>query len=898
VRLGHTLVGRDEELEQIDRFVERVTASPGALVVEGEPGIGKTTLWQAGIARAEDAGSLVLRATPSQAEAALAFVAAADLLAPVADEALECLPGVQQQALAGALLLEAESAEADRRVVATAFLGALRGLAADRPVLVAVDDVQWLDAESALLLAFAAHRLTSEPVGFLVARRPGGAALDLGRDAQPLEVRPLSLGALHRLLHERLGAPAPRPLLRRIHEVSGGNPFFALELAAVAHDDDLPLSTTLEPLVEARLQRLPKRTREELAELAALPSLEAAEPDDEAIDPALEAGVLLRRRGQLEFAHPLLRAAAYDQLPPPRRRLLHRRLAERTDDSEQRAYHLARAADEPEEDVAALIEAGAEQARRRGAPAVAAELLDHAARISEDGERRVRRTLRAAIWKGEAGDTPGLRAALQRLAVELSPGPTRAEVLAVLADDSGLEIDQAAGFAEEGLAQPGIDDGIRARLLLALSDNVFLQNDIRGSAARAREGLVVAERAGDAEILARALGWNGQLASITATGDAAGFFDRAREAERDLSEVDPWRAAGHWHGVSLMWADRLDEARPLLEEQHRRAEELGNEVARSALCFHLTQLECRAGDLERASRYAREGHELAVVGGSDQTVGILLNTRALVAAHLGDAEAARAFAEEALATTAGAGDAFFAIHHRVVLGFLETSVGNYTAVRQHLEALPSLVEEMGVGEPGLFPFHGDAVEAAVALGEQEEARHLIAALEMSGRELDRPRLLALAWRGRGMRHAAAGEGEEAEAAFIRALAEHERVELPLERARTLLARGVALRRARQKRSARAALEEAKAVFEATGARLWAERARDELARVGGRPPSSGELTPTEWRVAELAAAGKANKEIAAQLYVTVRTVETHLTKIYEKLGIRARAELARRLPAR
>jgi DNA-binding CsgD family transcriptional regulator len=894
------LVGREEELERIDRFVEHVAASPDALVLEGEAGIGKTTLWQAGIAIAESAGFLVLRAAPSQAEAALAFAAAADLLAPVADDTLTHLPEVQRRALAGALLLQVEAAETDRRVVATAFLGALRGLAAEQPVVLAVDDVQWLDAESALLLSFAARRLTSEPIGFLLSRRPGeaGDGFDLGRDVQRLDLTPLSLGALHRLLHERLGAPVARSLLRRIHDVSGGNPFFALELARAsraASTHDVTLPRTLEPLVEARLRQLPRRTQDELAELAAMPDLESAEPNDDAIARALDAGVLGRRRGRLEFTHPLLRAAAYEQLGSSRRRLLHRRLADRADDLEQRAYHLSLAVDEPDEAIAAVIEEGAERARRRGAPAVAAELLDHAARLTPDDARRVQRALRAARWKGEAGDTDGLRASLEALLENLAPGQARAQVLAVLADDAGLEVGRAVEVADEGLAQPALEAITRAQLLLALSDNVFLQNDIRGSFEHARDALSVAERAGDDELLARALSWNGQLASITASAGAPILFERARAVEQRLRAFDPWRAAGHWHGVSLMWADRLSEGRPLLEEQFDRAGELGNEFARSGLCFHLTQLECRAGDFERAGRYAREGHDLASLSGNDQLIGILLNARALAAAHVGDVAAARAFADQALATTAGAGDAFFVIHHRVVLGFLDTSLGDYTSARGHLDGLSSLVEEIGVGEPGLFPFHGDAVEAAVALGDHEEVQRLIAAMETRGRELDRPRLLALAWRGRGMLHAAVGEAEEAAAAFAHALAEHEPLELPLERARTLLARGVALRRARQKRSARTALEEAKAAFEAMGARLWAERARNELARVGGRPPSGGGLTPTEQRVAELASAGKANKEIAAELYVTVRTVETHLTKIYEKLGVRTRAELARRL---
>jgi DNA-binding CsgD family transcriptional regulator len=898
------VVGRDEELERLSRFVGDVDALPGVLLLEGNVGIGKTTLWRAGLSAAEDVGFLVLRSTPSEAEVHLAFVAAADLLTPVANDALARLPSVQQRALAGALLLQSDDAAIDRRAVATAFLGALRALASTRLLLVAVDDVQWLDPESALLLSFAARRLTSETIAFLLACRSeeAGPQVDFGENVERINVAPLSLGALHRLIHERRGTPLPRPLLRRIHEVSGGNPFFALELASAvanrgANAYDLRLPTSLEPLVEARLRHLPQQTRDVLAELAAMPDLASAEPDVDAIAWAVDAGVLRMRPEGLEFTHPLLRAAAYGQLTPGRRRRLHRRLAETAADVEQRAHHLARAVEEPDDALAALIEEGAARAKRRGAAAVAAELLDHAARVTEDEERRARTTLRAAIWKGEAGDMDGARAALEAQLGDLAPGRLRAEALAALADDIGVEVGRGVAIAEEGLAQPGIDDAIRARLLLALSDTVFLQNNISGSAAYAREALAVAERAGDDELLARAMSWNGQLASLTASGDPWSFFEGARRLEQRLPSLDPWRATGHWHGVSLTWADRLSEARALLEEQYVRAAELGNEAARSGLCFHLTQLECRAGNLSRASRYAREGHELTSLSGNEQIAGILLNARALVAAHVGDATMTRALAVEARAATAEAGDSFFAIHHRVLLGFLEASLADYAAVRRHLDGLPRLLEEMGVREPGIFPFEGDAVEALVALGELDTAEGLIEVMEARGQDLDRPRLLALAWRGRGMLHAAAGEAETAEEAFRRALAEHQGVELPLERARTLLEHGVALRRARQKRSARDTLDEAVGIFDALGARLWAERARGERARVGGRAPSRGELTPTERRVAELAAEGKANKEIASELHVTVRTVETHLTKIYEKLGIRGRGELARRLSA-
>ena len=597
--VAETIIGREEELERITRCLGSL---PCVVLLEGEPGIGKTTLWRAASdARAREL--LVLRATPSEAESQLAFSAAADLLAPVADdEALEDLPVVQRRALDAAVLLESHGT-ADRRVVATAFLGLLRRLAARNPLLLAVDDLQWVDADSALLLGFAARRLGSEPIGFLLVRRSEGAEpqLELGESVQRVEITPLSLGALGRVIHTRTGAPLSRPLLRRIHEISGGNPFFALELASVADDvastHDIALPTSLAALVEARLRRLPRETRAALAELAALPERVSGDPDPDAIAPALDGDVVKLTREGVEFTHPLLRAAAYGQLTPARRRQLHQRLAETVGDVEQRAHHLARATHRPDEAVAAAIEEGAERAKARGAPAVAAELLDRAIELTEAEELRVRRVLDATTWKAEAGEMDAARAALEAQLADLAPGQLRAEVLATLTDDIGVEVGPAVALAEEGLAQPGIDTATRARLLLVLSDTVFLQNDIRRSAEHAREALALAETTDNGGLLARATSWNGQLVNLTASGDPTGFFDRARRLEQRRPGIDPWHSAGHWQGLSLMWADRVSEARALLEEQYERSVELGNEAARAGLCFHLTQLECRAGQL-------------------------------------------------------------------------------------------------------------------------------------------------------------------------------------------------------------------------------------------------------------------------------------------------------------
>jgi DNA-binding CsgD family transcriptional regulator len=897
------VVGREEELEVIEAFLVAIGALPATLVLEGEAGIGKTTLFRHAITRAERHGYRALSCAPAEAESPLSFAAVADLLRPVADETLSGLPEVQKQALAGAVFLE-EEGRANRHAVAAAFLGALRLLAVDSPLLLAVDDLQWLDSESSLLLTFATRRLHKEPIALLAAARPGawGRLFGNGVDVRHLQLEPLSLGALQRLFRTRHGLALPRPLLRELHTVSGGNPFFALELVRALPADRAPtlgdleatLPETVEQLVTDRLRRLPSRTRSVLAELAAGGDSIPLDVENSHLDPGLAEEVVVIRAGRVEFAHPLLRAAAYAQLSPSRRRAVHARISRLARDPVGRARHLALATEAPDEARASRVEQGAWEARRRGGPAVAAELFEEARRLSVSDESRWARTLAAATSKAEAGDLEGARAGLETLLEELPQGLLRARVLAALADDIGVEIGRAAAFCAEGLAQPGVGEGTQARLLLALSDTVFLQNDMPASRVHARRALALAVQAGDKELEARAASWLGQLASFGGDDACWALFERAHLIEEALPAVDPWRSAGHWRGVSLMWADHVDEARPFLREQLARAIELGNEWAQSGLLFHLVQLECRAGDLARAARDAAAGLELADLLGASQNRALILNARALVAAHLGRADEARPLAEAALEATARAGDVFFPIHHRVVLGFLECSLGDHAAAHAWLEGLEEQLEAMGVRDPGVFPFQGDELEALVMLGHHETAEAVVERVARRGRELDRPRALAIAWRARGMIAGARGDAEGVEEAFGHALAEHDRFAVPLERARTLLAQGIAFRRAKRKRPARESLEASLDIFERLGAQLWSARAREELKRIGGRAPASGALTPSEERIALLVAEGRSNKEVAAALFVTVRTVEGSLTKIYAKLGVRSRAELARR----
>jgi DNA-binding CsgD family transcriptional regulator len=255
-------------------------------------------------------------------------------------------------------------------------------------------------------------------------------------------------------------------------------------------------------------------------------------------------------------------------------------------------------------------------------------------------------------------------------------------------------------------------------------------------------------------------------------------------------------------------------------------------------------------------------------------------------------EEARTLAQEAIDLSGGG---VFTIQSESVLGFLELSVGDASAAARRLRPLPPVLERMGSGDPSVGRVLPNAIDALVQLGELDEARPLVDRLEAQGRRLGNPYGLSTGARCRGLLLAAEGDLDGAERAFAEALVHHERMPGGFERARTLLGLGSARRRAQRRRAARDALQEAAAVFESLGTPLWAGQARAELARIGGRAAATGDdLTPTERRVAELVATGRTNKEVAASLFVTDRTVESHLTHIYAKLGVRSRSELASR----
>jgi DNA-binding CsgD family transcriptional regulator len=913
------IIGRDAELASLRGFLSAAHDGPAALLLEGEAGIGKTTLWEAGLAEAGDRYGRVLSARPAEAERELSFTGLGDLLGDSLDAALPGLPAPQRRALGVALLLEPGGAQPpEQRAVAAGFLGALRALARDDPLLVAIDDLQWLDRPSATALGFALRRLHGEAIVFLLAQRfePGivpAAGLDRpppGLRVERMAVAPLSLAALQRLLHLRAGRVFTRPTLRRIQHTSGGNPFFALELARALGDrsprpgEPLPVPQELRLLLRRRLQGLPPDCADLLLAVALLGQpnlalLKAASGTDPQphLAAAVDAGVVRVEDGRVRFVHPLLASVVVEGAGEGHRRAWHRRLAELLQESESRARHLALGAAGPDEAVAEQVARAAHGVALRGAPDAAAELAEQARRLTPTmrTQELVGRAIDAAWYAWLAGD--GLRAAaLLRRAVATAPrGPVKARALNRLARVENHVGNRRAvpELCRAALAEAGTDLRLGAEIHAVLAWGLLqMREDLPSAAHSARTAVELAERLDDHHLLGDGLTAQAQSEFLLGGGQPSAAMERALALDRE--QVRVMRDPRMHSALLLLCADRLDEARALYSEVLERALSQGDESAVPFVRMRMSQVELLAGDWELALSHAVCGQDDALETGQRITAGSLACTRALVAAHLGRVDEARALAEEGLAGAEEAGDGIGGGMARWALGLLELSLGNAAEAERVLEQLWRANRAAGIVEPGENRFLGDLVEALVELRRLDEARERTAELERRGRELRRPAVQAVAARCRGLLAAAGGDLAGALGELQQGLALHAEATLPSDRARTLLALGTVERRARSRREARDTLGEARAVFADLGARLWRVRAEDELGRIGGRAPSAGALTPSEQRVAELVAQGRTNREVATALVVTERTVESHLSHVYRKLGVRSRAELAHR----
>jgi DNA-binding CsgD family transcriptional regulator len=909
------IVGRDEELRSMSAFLDRTAEGPMGLVLEGEAGIGKSTLWLAGVEAARERGFRVLSSRPAEAEQGLAHAGLGDLFEDVLEIVVPALSAPRRRALEVALLVEQSGGRSvDPRTLGVAVRNAVEVLAAKGPVVLAVDDVQWLDLSSASALAFALRRLGKEPVLLLLARRVGDRAetseFERALDAERVErlpVGPLSLGAIHRLLRSRLGRTLGRATLLQVYETSGGNPFFAFELARAlerlpqppAAGEALPVPAQLEALLARRLADLPPRTVEvlEVAGALARPTLglvEAAAGNDlgTALRPAIEAELVRLDGDRLHFAHPLFPLAVASQLTPDERCELHGRLAAVVDDIEQRASHLALATDGPDAEVAAALEAAAEAAAARGGWAAAAELYELAAARTPGGAPEgSRRRLRASgIWD-EVGDDPRALRLVEPLAPELPPGPERARALMQLSHLLG-DLAEGVKLGEEALLQPGLDDALSAEIHNEQANNYGILLDLASARSHAAAAVEHAERTGDPALLAQALAFYLTLEDKAGNPVSEHLVRRSLALEHDAGERPYFHAPTWVVADRLFIAGRLDEARRLYQDYRRRTQEYGLDAFDAQVAFRLVRLECQAGRLDEAERLLAEYSGFFGEESGGRHLG--LNAAGVVAAYAGRSEEARGLFAEGAELAARQHEEWFRMWNLVGLAFVDLSLGDARAAFDRLLPIVDQLEERGYRHPTLFMVLPEAIEAAIAVGELETAGALVDRLEGQAHTLAEPWPLAVAARSRGLLAAARGDFEASFEAFACALAEHERVPMPFERARTLLALGAAQCRARRRAEARASLQQALRIFQELGTPVWAEKAHAELGHVGGRRRAEG-LTPAERRVAALVAEGRTNREVAATLFLGERTVETHLTHIYAKLGVRSRTELARRL---
>jgi DNA-binding CsgD family transcriptional regulator len=900
------IVGRDEELASLRVFIDEARGGPASLVLTGEAGIGKSTLWEACVEEARTQGLRVLSTRPAEADRVLGYVGLTDLLERIDDDVLPELSTPRRRALEVVLLREAAGDPVDRRTLAVAVRDVLQILSQRGPTLLAVDDVQWLDPASSHALAFALRRLDASPVSVLLARRRDEdarhveleRALGVGR-VRELTVGPLSAGALHRFLLDRLGVAFPRQTLLRIHEWSGGNPFFALEMARVLPADvdpfrPLPVPETVEELVGTRISALPAPTRRALALAAAVgaPSehlLERAGVASDVLDAAVASRMIERENGMIRFTHPLISSVLYGGLGEERRGV-HARIAEVIEDPVARARHLALSTDAPDDDVARVLDEAATLAADRGASALTAELAELALRLTpwdREDERR-RRAIAAARAHLDAGEWTRARTIATDLLGETEAGPLRAEALLLLSefehDDLGVPI------LEEALRHAASDPRLRALIHIRLAWAERFRKGFAAAIDSARAALQLADGVDDDDLRFEALANLATLGSLVGDASTPEYAARARALADAAGDARLLRDARVLLQRGFVDVGDADARRAVLEREYREWHER-DELFGADVLWELSWVEFWGGRWERAADHATHARDMSLQYGVERNQDYIPSS--WIAAHRGQLELAHDESRRALRLC----EEQIGFHPpmlEAVPGLVALWSGDAATAADHLGRADRQARALGWGAPDARPWTADYADALLELGRIDEAAQVLDLWEADAMRLDQERVLAAVTRCRGLVAAACGDVDKARSLLEQAVARHEDVGDTFGRARALLAHGTVLRRSRQKRTAREAIRAALAGFEQLGAVTWIERARNELGRIGGRTREEA-LTAAERRVAVLAATGRTNREVAAQLFLAERTVAGHLTRIYAKLGVRSRTELARRL---
>ncbi len=883
------------------------------IALEGSPGIGKTTLWQRAIGQARHLGFAVRATAPGEPDAGLAFAGLGDLLDCLPEQILEDLPTPQRRAVSLALLVDGETGSPDQRALLRGALGALRSVVATTPLLIAIDDEQWLDAPTARVLGFALPRLRDAPIGVVMTRRPATdgalwAALAADADGDRLlrqTIAPLDLAAVDALLANRIGHRLPRPLVRRIHVGSGGNPLYALAIVRELQNrpdrgGDLPIPRTLADAISRRLHGLGERAQEPLLAVAASSRATLALVDAVTegfglsdLDAAVAAEVIEIVGDQVRFTHPLLASTHYAATSASQRRAMHRRIADVVHDPQQRARHLALGAEATSETIATAIEQGAVVAAARGAPETAAELLEEAARLTPADASEVlhMRLIHAAEMHETGGNAPRSRALLQAVIPELGSGPVRARALISLAW-SAEDHDAADALLSDALADVHGHPDLETQILLQRSAIASNRGEFVDMSAYAEAALVAARRDSAPGLVALA------LASV-ATARFFGGQPVDEEAVRRAMELEDPNGSNcrdSPSGCSALigfWSDDHASGVPALERVIDRGREHGEQYEVGALLFELGLLEWLAGNVGIAERHHSASRDAM---GDQELVTNDLWLRcgeAMFAARRGDLEHASEAANEAVRLAHEANDVLIEALAFMVLAAIELWTGSPEQAHERLCRLREGFIAKGFGFLGALTLGlwATDIEALIALDRLDAAQRVANDLATRAEIAGNPNAAAVAQRCQGLLLAARGDLAAALVRMDAALDAHMQRLLRPELARTLLELGTIQRRAKQKNAAKQSLNQALAIFEEIGASRWAARTRDELQRVGLKRKTQEGLTPAQTRVVELVCAGMSNRQIAGTLYMSPRSVESHLTKAYREFGVKSRAQL-------
>jgi DNA-binding CsgD family transcriptional regulator/tetratricopeptide (TPR) repeat protein len=913
------LVGRDHELAMMRSYLDHARAgASGVLVLNGEPGIGKSAL----LAEARQvAEGVVLSTVGVESESDIAYVNLADVFRHHYSY-LKSIPSRQADALASVFAI-GPSKPADRFTVAAATLNLLAALAAKAPVLITIDDAQWLDQASFGALMFAGNRLEAEGIVLMFAVRSRQPAAQQLSRYPTLMLAGLEDSAARTLVTGAGPLTMSETSTSRLIEESGGNPLALLTLPATMKPDDfavwalgaepLPISSVIEDAFCDSIRVMPNPTRRALCVLATMESsgiarhfrsaLEAQRQSADDLDPAEDAGLIVYHLGQPEFRHPLVRAAAYRTSSSAERRrahLLAARMLEQSTSStvlERRAWHLVAAHTAPNEALAQTFQIGADKEYAAANFTVAGKLYKRSSELTPAGNSAMRRMLQAANALRLAGAIDEVQLLL-RDARKLGNDPElRAAIDYALYRRqayAGAMIDGRDGLLRTGAAAVRHHPAQAAQILgdAALASMVI--GDLPGARTTAEQAIRMAADPGSDPPLAVAA-VNAMVKAVSGDPVAARSLIHHRTAEIDALDplgIDFGYQVPLLLSVAHLVSEEADRARIVLG---RAVEGARERSAAGILPFRLgslARIEFWQGRWASALAMVHEALRLADDTGWATERPSNLATLARIEAVTGRSDNTRAHAMEAIAASETVGSRTYLAFAQLALGVLEFTSGNSATAMTHFEEVSTFCDEVGFSNSPLMWWSSDLLECYVSEGMADAARRELGRLEKAAANPSMPTTAAVAARSRALLEPASFEDHMTEALRLHSISD-----MPFERARTELIIGQHLRRHNQLTKARSLLTAALALFDRLGAPDWANRARNELQATGirmpqPRPGGLTTLTPQELQVALAVARGHSNREVAGLLFLSTKTVEFHLRNVFQKLGINRRTRLA------